>query len=70
MYAEIDVTQCIPPKQFQDVSGGYNRFDIFQLTVNRSANRPVTFVSRDTAADVEPKGEAASAGVSSDNKDG
>ena len=50
LYAHIDVAQCVQYKQFHDISGGYNRFDIFQLTVNRSANRPVTFVSRDPTA--------------------
>jgi aliphatic nitrilase len=43
VYADIDVAQCIVPKQFHDLSGGYNRFDIFQLHVNRQAHRPVTF---------------------------
>jgi len=44
LYAEIDVNECVAPKQIHDVVGGYNRFDIFQLTVNRSANRPVCFI--------------------------
>jgi aliphatic nitrilase len=44
LYAEIDIARCVEPKQFHDISGGYNRFDIFQLTVDRSANRPVTFL--------------------------
>jgi len=44
LYVDLDVSACVRPKQFHDISGGYNRFDIFQLTVNRSANRPVTFV--------------------------
>jgi len=43
LYAEIDVSECVEPKQIHDVSGGYNRFDIFQLTVNRSSNRPIRF---------------------------
>jgi hypothetical protein len=33
----------VEPKQFHDVVGYYNRFDIFKLTVDRSANRPITF---------------------------
>jgi aliphatic nitrilase len=53
LYADIDVAQCIAPKQFHDISGGYNRFDIFHLTVNRAANRPVTFLSGDEAKEVE-----------------
>jgi aliphatic nitrilase len=34
---------CVEPKQFHDVVGYYNRFDIFKLTVNRAANRPISF---------------------------
>ena len=45
LYAEIDVADCVAPKQFHDVSGGYNRFDIFQLTVNRTPNRPIQFAN-------------------------
>jgi len=55
LYAEIDIARCVEPKQIHDVSGGYNRFDIFQLTVDRSANRPVTFLPDETtAASSEP----------------
>jgi aliphatic nitrilase len=44
LYAEIDLAQSVEPKQFHDVVGYYNRFDIFALSVNRSARRPATFV--------------------------
>ncbi|QDU97496.1 carbon-nitrogen hydrolase family protein [Lignipirellula cremea] len=47
LYVDVDVSQCVEPKQFHDISGGYNRFDVFQLTVDRSANRPIAFVNRD-----------------------
>ena len=47
LYGEIDMSACLEPKQFHDVAGHYNRFDIFNLTVNRSANRPVSFWDRD-----------------------
>ncbi len=43
VYAELDLAECVEPKQFHDVSGGYNRFDIFHLTVNRTPHRPVQF---------------------------
>lgn len=43
LYADIDLAKCVEPKQIHDLSGYYNRFDIFQLTVNRSANRPIRF---------------------------
>ncbi len=43
VYAELDLSQCVEPKQFHDVSGGYNRFDIFQFTVDRTPHRPIHF---------------------------
>ncbi len=43
LYADIDLADCVEPKQIHDVVGYYNRFDIFKLTVDRSANRPITF---------------------------
>lgn len=51
LYVEIDVAKCVAPKQIHDVSGGYNRFDVFQLTVDRRANRPVTFRKPDVQED-------------------
>ena len=57
LYADIDLAASVEPKQFHDVVGSYNRFDIFQLTVNRSANRPIAFAAKagDEAAEpVEP----------------
>jgi aliphatic nitrilase len=43
VYADIDLADCVVPKQFHDVVGYYNRFDIFNLSVNRSPNDPVHF---------------------------
>lgn len=43
VYADIDLADCVQPKQLHDVTGYYNRFDIFKLTVDRSANRPIYF---------------------------
>lgn len=40
----IDLDDCIVPKQFHDVVGSYNRFDIFDLRVNRRSLGPATFV--------------------------
>lgn len=42
-YAQVDVAKCVIPKQFQDVVGYYNRFDVFSLSVNRTAQVPATF---------------------------
>jgi predicted amidohydrolase len=35
-YADIDLDACIPPKQFHDIIGHYNRADIFRLRVDRN----------------------------------
>jgi len=43
-YAEFDLTRCIEPKQFHDVVGYYNRFDVFDLTINRKRLTPATFL--------------------------
>jgi len=45
LYAAIDLAQSVEPKQFHDVVGSYNRFDIFSLTINRVSLRPAKFVN-------------------------
>ena len=58
LYHEIDVNLCVEPKQFHDVVGYYNRFDIFDLRVNRTRLKPIAFTEReagiDEAASEEP----------------
>jgi aliphatic nitrilase len=44
IYAEIDLSKCIQPKQMHDIVGHYNRFDIFDLRVNTSPTKKITFV--------------------------
>lgn len=46
IYAEIDLTKCIQPKQMHDILGHYNRFDIFDLRVNVAPTRRITFVDK------------------------
>lgn len=43
VYADIDLNRCIQPRQMHDITGHYNRFDIFDLQVNRRAMNAVTF---------------------------
>jgi aliphatic nitrilase len=51
-YAECDLRRCIEPKQFHDVVGYYNRFDVFDLRINRKRLTPATFI--DTLVSPEP----------------
>ena len=53
LYHEIDLNDCVEPKQFHDVVGYYNRFDIFELKVNRTRLKPIAFED-----DAEPLVEA------------
>ncbi|MCA9861139.1 MAG: carbon-nitrogen hydrolase family protein, partial [Thermomicrobiales bacterium] len=58
VYAEIDLGRCIQPKQMHDIIGHYNRFDVFNLHVNRKAQAAVELdvpnVSRSSASRIEP----------------
>jgi aliphatic nitrilase len=60
LYAEIDLAQSVEPKQFHDVVGSYNRFDVFTFSVDRSRHRPATFLdeARDVPAAIAPPQEA------------
>ena len=58
LYADIDLSACVEPKQYHDVVGGYNRFDIFKLTVDRSENRPVTFTAENISAEADASRES------------
>lgn len=49
-YAEIDLERCIEPKQLQDIIGNYNRFDIFQLHVDRRPRTPLSLQGSDNQA--------------------
>ncbi|WP_158934764.1 carbon-nitrogen hydrolase family protein [Burkholderia sp. S171] len=51
VYADIDLAKCVVPKQFQDVVGYYNRFDVFHLNVNRRPLTPVEFSDAGAVAD-------------------
>jgi nitrilase len=51
VYADIDLGRCIQPKQMHDIIGHYNRFDIFDLRVNKTATRPVSIRTTDDPPD-------------------
>jgi nitrilase len=50
LYQEVDIAQCVEPKQFHDVVGYYNRFDVFDLKVNRKRVTPIAFVDGNPVA--------------------
>ncbi len=43
VYADIDLSRCIQPRQMHDITGHYNRFDIFDLRVNRTPLSAIRF---------------------------
>ena len=45
VYADIDLSKCIQPKQMHDILGHYNRFDIFDLRVNTAPRKNITFIN-------------------------
>jgi nitrilase len=53
VYAEIDTALSVEPKQFHDVVGYYNRFDIFDLKVDRSAREPARYLETTAVAAAE-----------------
>lgn len=53
LYADADLEACIEPKQFHDVVGYYNRFDVFRLEVDRTPRLPVVFRDEALALAVE-----------------
>jgi nitrilase len=43
VYAEIDLRRCIQPTQMHNLTGHYNRFDIFDLRVDGRPRQPVAY---------------------------
>jgi nitrilase len=43
VYADIDLSRCIQPRQMHDITGNYNRFDIFDLRVDRRGLQSASF---------------------------
>ncbi|KAI6796172.1 nitrilase [Hortaea werneckii] len=43
LYADLNLEDCIEGKQYHDVVGGYQRFDVFKLSVNRERKERIVF---------------------------
>ncbi|KAI7085982.1 nitrilase [Hortaea werneckii] len=43
LYADLNLEDCIEGKQYHDVVGGYQRLDVFKLSVNRERKEPIVF---------------------------
>jgi len=59
LYAEADLTQVATARLHRDLTGNYNRFDIFRLTLDRRTPCPLTVVddAEDEGDDLEAMGE-------------
>ena len=53
-YADIDLNKCIQPKQMHDIIGHYNRFDVFQLRINRAPLASAEFADWQDVTDLNP----------------
>ncbi|HTF78866.1 MAG TPA: nitrilase-related carbon-nitrogen hydrolase, partial [Bradyrhizobium sp.] len=60
VYADIDLGRCIQPKQMHDIVGHYNRFDVFDLKVNRRPLTPISWATGERSAkdDLDPVNDA------------
>jgi len=55
IYADIDIEQEIIQKQWHDITGHYNRFDVLSLNLNMDEDQPIKFLtSRPRAQDGVP----------------
>ena len=49
LFADIDLSAAVEPKQFHDVVGYYNRFDIFRMSVENDRREPINLKDREGA---------------------
>lgn len=69
VYADIDLSRCIQPRQMHDITGHYNRFDVFDLRVNRRSLQPASFIDGESAVLPELLGRGAREAVSTQGEE-
>lgn len=47
LYADVDLSEAITLKRAQDVSGTYNRFDVFSLSLDKHRHTPISITGQD-----------------------
>ncbi|EME42573.1 hypothetical protein DOTSEDRAFT_155462 [Dothistroma septosporum NZE10] len=57
VYADLDLNECVEGKQFHDVVGGYQRYDVFDLKVTRRRSGAETAFDGDRAERSDTRGE-------------
>lgn len=65
LYGDINLADCVEFKQFHDIAGYYNRFDIFELTVNMARTQPIVLNNR-TSLDSEQSKQMGDLSIPSD----
>lgn len=64
VYADVDLSRCIQPRQMHDITGHYNRFDVFDLRVNRQTQQSAQFSDqRGASLDFDEEADNAAANV-------
>ncbi|MFD2177615.1 carbon-nitrogen hydrolase family protein [Veronia pacifica] len=58
VYADIDLNKCIQPRQMHDITGHYNRFDVFQLQLNQRAIQPLNIQHAGESDSSQPDSES------------
>ena len=56
VYADMDLNACVEPKQFHDVVGGYQRFDIFDIKIDRRRLEAANAFRGERSLDSDDKG--------------
>lgn len=58
LYADLNPRDRIVPKQAHDITGTYNRMDVFSFSVNKTRHRPMTAVDESPSMPGDEAGEA------------